>query len=305
MSAFWSIFIIVIVAINIVGCVALLWYTSRRRDGGGAEDTTGHVWDEDLTEYNKPLPRWWIILFYLTILYSIGYLIYYPGMGSFEGTSGWTSQGEHDEAKAEADARMAAMFARFEGRELTALAQDEEALRHGQSVFANHCATCHGSDARGARGFPNLVDESWQWGGTPDQVLASILNGRQGVMPALGAAMGGDQGVTETVVYVQSLSGQKVDQALATAGKQRYQTLCVACHGPEGKGMAALGAPDLTDDIWLYGGDFESIRTTLVQGRNGQMPAHGPLIGEARSRLVAAWVLAQSRDRGDEDGNAP
>jgi cytochrome c oxidase cbb3-type subunit 3 len=294
MTAFWSGYIMLIVVLNIVGCVWLLWWTGKRRPGDPAPTDTSHTWDGDITEFNQPMPRWWINLFYITIVYSIGYLIYYPGMGAFAGTSGWTSGGEHDADRAEADARLAAAFAPFAGKSLEALAGNPDALRHGQSIFANNCATCHGSDARGARGFPDLTDELWQWGGSSDAILATVLHGRQAAMPALGATLGGDAGITETAVYVQSLSGQKVDAALAAAGKARFAGICAACHGVEGKGNPMLGAPDLTDRYWLYGGDFATIREGIVNGRNGMMPAHGPIIGETRARLVAAWVLAQS-----------
>jgi cytochrome c oxidase cbb3-type subunit III len=292
MSAFWSWFIAILVIINIAGCVWLLWYTARRRPGDPAETDTSHYWDGDITEYNKPLPRWWINLFYITIVFSIGYLVWYPGFGRFEGVSGWTSAGEHDAARAEAHGRMEAALSRYDDVPLEELARDPQALAHGRAVFANNCATCHGSDARGARGFPNLADGNWSWGGEPEQVLASVLHGRHGVMPALGSALGSDRAITETAVFVQSLSGRRVDPGLAAAGEQRYLALCAACHGNDGRGNVALGAPDLTDNVWLYGGDFDSIRTSIVAGRDGQMPAHEPLIGYRRSKLAAAWVFS-------------
>ena len=299
MSAAWSWYIILLVVINIVGCVWLLWRTSRR--GPGEAETTGHVWDGDIREYNKPLPRWWINLFYLTIIYSIGYLVIYPGFGRFAGTTGWTSVGEHDADRKANEAKLAPLFARFAGRPLSELANEQEALELGRSVFANHCATCHGSDARGAKGFPNLTDSDWQWGGTEEAILTSILDGRIAAMPPLGAVLGSDQAVNEVAVYVQSLSGQRVDPALAAAGKARFATLCAACHTAEGTGMQALGAPNLTDDIWLYGGDYEAIRIGIMQGRYGQMPAHEPLIGADRVRLAAAWVWHLSESARNPD----
>jgi len=288
MSAAWSWFIIALVVINIAGCLWLLWWTSKRRPG--EPETTGHVWDGDITEYNKPLPRWWINLFYLTIVFSVGYLIWYPGFGRYQGTSGWTSAGEHDAERAANEARLAPLFNRYSDRPLEALAQDPDALRLGQSVFANHCSTCHGSDARGAKGFPNLTDADWQWGGEPEQILHSIQHGRHAAMPALAGVLGSARAVNETAVYVQSLSGQRVDPALAAAGKTHFQNLCAACHRADGKGNIALGAPNLTDAIWLYGGDYDAIRLAIEAGRNGQMPAHQPIIGADRARLAAAWV---------------
>ncbi|MCK7592757.1 cytochrome-c oxidase, cbb3-type subunit III [Pseudomarimonas salicorniae] len=292
MGTFWSIFIILLVVLNIAGCIWLLWWTSKRRPG--EPETTGHVWDGDIREYNKPLPRWWINLFYITIVFTVGYLIWYPGAGSFAGTSGWTSAKEHAADRAVAEAKIMAALAPFEGQPIDVLARNPQAVEHGRSVFAANCATCHGSDARGARGFPNLADGSWQWGRDPQAVLTSILDGRQAAMPPFAAVLGSDRAVLETGVYVQSLSGQPVDPALAAAGKPRFANVCAACHGAEGKGNPALGAPDLTDDVWLYGGDFDAIRTAIVKGRAGAMPAHEPLIGETRARLAGAWVWSLS-----------
>ncbi|GAB2661124.1 cytochrome-c oxidase, cbb3-type subunit III [Arenimonas aestuarii] len=307
MTTGWSLYVIFLVVLNIVGCAWLLWWTSKRRGDEARNDseTTGHVWDGDLTEYNKPLPRWWIILFWLTIVYSVGYLVWYPGMGNFSGTSGWTSAKEHDADKAEADARLADAFGRFDGMPIDEVAQHEEALAFGARLFQNHCAQCHGSDARGAKGFPNLTDGDWLWGGAPEQILATIVDGRQAAMPALGAAIGGDVGVTEVAAYVQSLSGIKADPALAEAGKTKYAGVCAACHGAEGKGNPILGAPNLTDDTWLYGSDFATISEGIRSGRSGMMPAHGPIIGETRSRLVGAYVWTLSHGQDAEPPDAP
>ncbi|HLS84207.1 MAG TPA: cytochrome-c oxidase, cbb3-type subunit III [Arenimonas sp.] len=299
MTTFWSIYVIFLVVLNIVGCAWLLWWTSKRRgnEGKNASETTGHVWDGDLTEYNKPLPKWWINLFWITIVFSIGYLIWYPGLGNFAGYAGWTSTGEHDAEKAEADARIAEVFGRFEGMPIDEIAAHPEAVAFGGRLFANHCALCHGSDARGAKGFPNLADDSWQWGtGTPDDILQTILHGRQAAMPPLAGAIGGDVGVTEVAAYVQSLSGIKADPALAAAGKARFAGVCAACHGPEGTGNPVLGAPDLSDGVWLYGSDFATISEGIRNGRAGMMPAHEPILGELRSRLVGAYVWSLSHD---------
>lgn len=296
MTTGWSLFVILLVILNLGGCAWLLWWTARRRgnDGKHVAETTGHVWDGDLTEYNKPLPKWWINLFWITLAFTVGYLAWYPGLGSFAGTSGWTSAKEHDAEKAAADARVAETFGRFDGLAVDVIANDPDAVAFGARLFANHCAMCHGSDARGARGFPNLTDGDWLWGGTPDRVLESIVAGRQAAMPALAAAIGGDVGVTEVAAYVQSLSGIKADPALAAAGKARFTGVCAACHGAAGTGNPMLGAPDLTDATWLYGSDFATIREGIHQGRSGMMPAHGPIIGELRSRLVGAYVWSLS-----------
>ena len=296
MSSAWSWYVMILVVLNIGGCALLLWWTSRRRgiDGDDASGTTGHVWDGDLREYTKPMPRWWIIWFYLTIVFAIAYLAWYPGFGNFAGSSGWTAAKEHDADVAAAQEKLAPLFARFDGQPIDVIAADAEGVALGKSIFANHCAACHGSDARGARGFPNLVDTDWQWGGDPDTILTTILYGRQAAMPPMAAALGGDEAVTQVAAYVQSLSGQKADPGLAAAGKPKFELLCGACHTPAGTGNPLLGAPNLTDNIWLYGNDFNTIRDGIVNGHNGQMPAHLPLLGETRVRLAAAWVYAQS-----------
>lgn len=288
----WTLFITIFTVANILACFWLLWWTRKRRgEPVSMTETTGHVWDGDLTEYNKPLPKWWLNLFYITIVFSLAYLVLYPGFGGFAGALGWTSSAQHDEDARVAEAKLEPLFARFRTMDLVELAKDPEALRIGANVFATNCTTCHGSDGRGARGFPNLMDGSWQWGGEPDAVLTTILEGRTAAMPGWGELLG-DQGVTEVSVYVQQLSGQPVDPALAKAGKARFETVCIACHGIDGKGNPALGAPDLTDDVWLYGGDFASISNAVRNGLNGHMPPHGPILGKDRSRLVAAWVLS-------------
>jgi cytochrome c oxidase cbb3-type subunit 3 len=299
MTLNWTLFISILTLLNIVACFWLLWWTRKKRPSSQTSDamdaTTGHIWDGDLTEYNKPLPKWWLNSFYVSIVFGLAYLVIFPGLGAFAGTTGWSSVAQHDADATAAEEKLRTLFARFDGMPLSELATNAEAVALGRSVFANHCAQCHGSDARGARGFPNLVDGEWIWGGEPDAVLATIVGGRQAVMPPWGAVLG-DQGVAEVVAYVQQLAGQGgADAALASAGKARYDTLCVACHGPEGKGNPMLGAPNLADDIWLYGSDPAAIAESVRAGRNGVMPAQEPLIGVDRARLAAAWVLAQSK----------
>lgn len=293
MSTFWSWFIAVLTIASIAGIVWLLIATARSKAGGGA-DTTGHVWDEDLTEYNNPLPLWWLGLFLLSVIFGGVYLAFYPGLAVTNGSLGWTSG---KEVKAELDAanrKFEALFAQFRDEPVAALATDARALEFGRNVFANNCAVCHGSDARGAKGYPNLTDNDWLYGGAPDAILTTILKGRRGVMPPLAAALG-EQGIDEVANYVLTLSGRKADDKLAAAGKARYMTICIACHGPEGKGSTVIGAPNLTDDIWLYGSGIDDIKLAIRNGRSGQMPTWEPIIGPDRARLVAAWVLAQSK----------
>jgi cytochrome c oxidase cbb3-type subunit III len=302
MSGGWSVYVIALVVLQLVGCVVLLWRTSRRHAGDAEPEKTGHVWDGDLTEYNKPLPRWWINLFYLTILFTIGYLVWYPGLGNFAGSSGWTSRNEHAADKAAGDAKLAATFAPYDGKPLPDLAADPKALALGHNVFVSTCAVCHGSGGQGAVGYPNLSDSIWQWGGEPEQILETVLNGRQAAMPAWAdtlTAMGGASAKDDVISYVLSLSGKEKPAAeVLERGQKLFTGICAACHGPDGKGNPVLGAPNLTDQDWVYGSDRATLMTGIEKGRNGQMPAHKPLIGETRARLAAAYVWSLSHKPG-------
>lgn len=293
MTSGWSVFVVLVTLFNILGCLWLLRWTSRpkaagEKIGGGAE--TGHVWDQDLREYNNPLPRWWLWLFYLTVVFALVYLVLYPGLGSFAGLKGWTQDGQYEQEKAAAEATAAAYLAPFAAMTIPQLAADPKAMATARNLFQVNCAQCHGSDGGGARGFPNLADANWLWGGEPDTVVQTISAGRIAVMPPWGPVLG-EKGVDEVVAYVGQLGGQPSDAALAAAGQPLFETNCAACHGVDGKGNPILGAPNLTDDIWLYGGDAASLRQTVANGRNGQMPAFGERLGAERVRLLAAYSI--------------
>lgn len=296
MSEAWSVYIIALTVLNIVGLVWLLLATARggKPSASTQVETMGHVWDGDIAELNNPLPRWWLWLFVLSVVFAVGYLVFYPGLGNFAGRLGWTSDGEVERTLTATNARLESLYAGFRDRPLSELARDPAAIKVGRNVFANQCAACHGSDARGAKGYPNLVDGDWLYGGDPDTVLASVLHGRHGIMPPLAATLPGG-GVEEVAQYVLALSGQDHDRRLAGLGKPKFETICAACHGVAGTGNPTLGAPNLTDDIWLHGGgDLAAIREAIVYGRSGVMPAWEPLIGTDRARLAAAWVLSQA-----------
>jgi len=301
MSSAWTWYVIFLVALNIGGCAWLLWWTARRRPGDPRPDDTSHVWDGDITEYNKPLPKWWINLFYLTILFAIGYLAWFGGLGGIAGYSGWTSTQEHAKKKAVEDAKLEQTFQPFAGKPIDALARDPTAVALGRSIFGNTCATCHGSSGQGAIGYPNLTDDIWHWGGSPEQILQTVLDGREGVMPEWGTVltgMGGPEAVDYTVAYVRTLSAPETLQNnfMAAQGRKLYEGVCAACHGVDGKGNPDLGAPDLTDAYWMYGNSRESLRQTVMHGRHGSMPAHRELLGETRARLVAAYVWSLSHN---------
>jgi len=293
-SSFWNWYIIVPTVGGIIACFLLIRWLSttiKPEDEGKEMD---HVWDESLVELNNPLPRWWLNMFYITLFFGIGYLALYPGLGTFKGFLGWTSIGQYEREIDIADAKYGPLFKKFQEMPIIAVAADPEARRMGERLFVNYCATCHGSDARGARGFPNLRDNDWLYGGSPEAIEATLLNGRNGVMPAWKDALGGDGGVSDMSEYVLSLSGRNVDQAAAARGEEKFQMLCVACHGADGTGNQALGAPNLTDNIWLYGGSSKQVMETLATGRMGVMPPHRDFLGEDKVHLLAAYVYSLS-----------
>ncbi len=295
-SEFWSWFIIVIAGGGIVWLFYLLLATNKTDAAEDQGVPTGHVWDEDLQELNNPLPRWWLVMFYITIFFGIVYLILYPGMGSFKGVLGWSEVGEYEAEVAAAEAEFGPLFTQFEQTPISQLAANDQAMNAGERLFVNYCAVCHGSDARGAPGFPNLRDNDWLYGGEPENIEATILYGRNGVMPAWEGPLGGEEGVNQVANYVMSLSGRDVDDELAAAGKTKFEMFCVGCHMPEGTGNIALGAPDLTNNIWLYGGSPRSIKETIAKGRNGVMPAHKEFLGTAKSHVLAAYIYSLSHE---------
>ncbi|MCW8899917.1 MAG: cytochrome-c oxidase, cbb3-type subunit III [Gammaproteobacteria bacterium] len=292
MSDFWSGWIAVISIANILACYWLIKWASKPHANEAAQgDVTGHKWDDDLEEYNNPMPRWWLWLFYFTIVFSLVYLALYPGLGNYKGTLGWSQTGQYDEEIQHAKNTYDPIFAEFAKKDIATLAKDTNATKVGQRLFLNYCATCHASDAGGARGFPNLADNDWLWGSDAENIKTTILDGRIGAMPPWEAAIG-EQGVKDVTQYVISLSGRKHDAAMATAGKAQFDVMCVACHGADGKGNKLLGAPDLTDNIWLYGGSAGVIAQTIAKGRTGIMPAHRDFLGEDKVHLLSAYIYS-------------
>jgi len=302
-SDFWSVYVAVITVVSILACAVLLYVNSTQRTTSGEQsDTTGHSWDENLQEWNNPLPRWWMWMFYITIVFGLAYLVLYPGLGSYAGVLGWSSKGQYDEEQKQAAAQFEPIYDKFLKQDLKMVAVDPEARTIGQRLFQNNCAQCHGSDAGGGNGFPDLRDNDWLYGGEPETIKASITNGRNGVMPPQAAAVGGEEGAKDVANYVISLSGRPHDADRAARGKVKFGTICFACHGPEGKGTQALGAPNLTDNIWMYGGSESAIVTTVMKGRGTNMvadgvsvmPAHKNLLSESKIHLLAAYVYGLS-----------
>jgi len=292
-SSFWDLYVAILSVVSIVACAVFLKSQSVRK-APGAASTTGHTWDEDLAEYNNPLPRWWSWLFYITVVFAIAYLVLYPGLGSWRGMLGWSQVSQLEQETAAADKRFGPLYEKFAAIELEALAKNPEALAIGQKLFLNNCAQCHASDGAGSRGFPNLTDRDWLWGGEPKTIKATITDGRTGTMPPFGPALG-EQGVKDVAHYVMSLSGLTHDSLRKARGEALFKQTCAACHGAEGKGNPALGAPNLTDRIWLHGSGEPAIIETITRGRSNQMPAHKDLLSEAKIHLLAAYVLSLSQ----------
>lgn len=299
-SGFWPIFISVLTVLSIVGTwIFLKSQTTRKFAPGEKPQLMEHTWDDDLQDLNNPLPRWWLGLFYGTMVFAVGYLILWPGLGNFPGLLGWTSKGEYQADVKAAEAKFQPMYAGYMQQDIAAVAADPQARAIGKNLFLTYCSQCHGSDAAGANGFPNLTDHDWLYGGDPDTLKATITNGRTGMMPALGAALGADK--TRAVAnYVLSLSGRKHDATFAATGKTVFAENCAACHTPAGTGMQAMGAPNLTDKVWLYGGSEAAIIETISKGRNGTMPPMTQTLGttsnqDAKLHLLAAYVYGLSQ----------
>lgn len=295
LSGFWTWFIALPTLGGLVGLFLLIWWLAgKTTQKGEAVQTMGHVWDEDLEEYNNPLPMWWLWLFLGSLIFAVVYLLLYPGLGAFSGLLGWSQAKQYEEEVAKAEGRYGPLYQQFRDKTIPALAQNPEARKMGERLYASYCTVCHGSDARGGPGFPNLIDDDWLYGGTPEAIETSILDGRSGMMPAWKDALGGEQGVHDVAQYVLSLSGRAVDEKAAQQGKQLFASICVSCHMPDGTGNQALGAPNLTDNVWLYGGSPAAIEASIAEGRQGKMPPHREFLGEDKVHLLAAYIYSLS-----------
>ncbi|MBU1331090.1 MAG: cytochrome-c oxidase, cbb3-type subunit III [Gammaproteobacteria bacterium] len=324
MTTFWSWYVTILSLGTIFALTWLIFSTRRGQRPDTTEETVGHSFD-GIEEYDNPLPKWWFMLFVGTIVFALGYLVLYPGLGNWKGllpgydyldteaktpfaagvqvaggevrNAGWTGVHQWEKEMARADAEYGPIFAKYAAMPIEQVAQDEQALKMGGRLFASNCSVCHGSDAKGAYGFPNLTDNDWLWGGEAETIKTTILGGRQAAMPAWKDSIGED-GIKHVAGYVRSFSGLKnpedMDIDLAK-GKEIFATNCAVCHGPEGKGQHAMGAPNLTDRIWLYGSSFAQVQQTLRYGRNGQMPAQEAFLGNDKVHLLAAYVYSLSQ----------
>ncbi len=292
-SNFWAIFVASITVIGMLACLLLLWFSGKARAMTANDNTTGHVWDGDLREMNNPLPRWWVWLFVITVVFGFVYLALYPGLGKSAGQLGWTSASQYEAEVQKANLAEAPLYARFMAMAPEAVAKDPQAHAIGERLFMNNCAQCHGSDAHGSKGFPNLTDGDWLHGGTPDKIKETLTLGRIGQMPPMAAAVGTPDDVKNVANYVLSLSGSPHDSVRAALGKTKF-TVCAACHGADGKGNQALGAPNLSDNIWLHGYGEAAIINMVNNGKVNQMPAQGKKLTEAQIHVLASYVWSLS-----------
>ena len=291
-SGFWNVYVVVIVLGSIFACALLLYMQGKAKFTPGK--TMGHVWDETLEEYNNPMPKWWSWLFVITVIFGLVYLALYPGLGSFKGLLGWSAVGQYKIERERMDATVKPLYDKYSAMDLQAIAGDKQAMEMGKRLYLTYCMQCHGADARGAKGFPNLTDSDWQFGGEPAQIEQTIADGRMGMMPAH-AQLGADT-IKDLANYVRSLSGLPNDSVRAAKGKEAFASAgCSGCHGPDAKGMAALGAPNLTDKVWLYGSSENTIIETITNGRQNKMPAWKEFLGDSKVHLLAAYVLSLSQ----------
>ncbi len=292
-SGFWNMYVMGLLTLSILFCVFVLVTNMTKREPGEVK-LHGHVWDEDIAEYNNPLPRWWLYLFWITIIFAVIYLAIYPGFGNMNANRGQLSQ-YNTEMKV-AEEKYGPIFAKYEQMDLLAVAADPDANAMGKRLFLTYCAQCHGSAAQGAKGFPNLTDNEWSWGGEPDTIKTTILGGRIGVMPPFGPALGAE-GVKDVANYVRSMSGLAHDSLRAQRGKEMFGQNCAACHGPEGKGNPMMGAVDLTNNTWLYGSSEAVISETITNGRQNKMPAFKDFLGEAKVHILSGYVLSLNKNQ--------
>jgi cytochrome c oxidase cbb3-type subunit 3 len=296
-SNFWSVYIAGITLVGIFACMLLLWFSGQAKAMTANDNTTGHVWDGDLREMNNPLPRWWVWLFIITTIFALIYLALYPGLGSFAGKLGWTQAGQYDAEVAKGNKEVEPLYARFNGMKPEEVAGDSQAMAIGERLFMNNCSQCHGSDARGSKGFPNLTDPDSLYGGAPDKIKETLVQGRIGNMPPMAAAVGTPDDVRNVAHYVMSLSNSPHDSLKASLGKAKFGA-CAACHGVDGKGNQALGAPNLTDDIWLHGWGENAIVAMVNNGKVNQMPAQADKLTESQIHVLASYVWGLSNKAG-------
>ncbi|MTD92749.1 cytochrome-c oxidase, cbb3-type subunit III [Hyphomicrobium sp. xq] len=282
--------------------------TGKEIDSVTGVETTGHVWDGDLKELNKPLPRWWLYVLYATIVWAIGYWIVYPAWPTLndtytKGVFDYSQRAEVGKEIAAAKEAQAKYFAEIAATPIGDIEKNQELLPFvmagGAAVFGDKCGPCHGKGGGGAVGYPNLNDDDWLWGGTPEAIQHTIEVGirsghgeaRDMAMPRFGLdGMLKRDEITDAAQFVLSLSGHGTDTAAAGRGAKIFTDNCAACHGDAGKGNQELGAPNLTDGIWLYGGKLADVEKTIETGRGGVMPYWSGRLDPVTLKMLAAYV---------------
>jgi cytochrome c oxidase cbb3-type subunit 3 len=273
-----------------------LWLTSKiKATSPNPHNTNGHDSDQNQRELNNPLPRWWVWMFVITIVFSLFYFAAYPAIGTYAGKLGWTHVKQYEQEMEAANKTIAPLYAKFAAMPVEALATNPEAQAIGERMFMNNCAQCHGSDAHGSRGFPNLTDKDWIHGGSPEKIAETLTNGRVGMMPPMAAAVGSADDVKNVANYVLSLSNSSHDATRAAAGKEKF-AICAACHGADGTGNQSIGAPNLADNIWLHGAGEEAIIKRINEGKVNQMPAQGTKFTPEQIHVLAAYVWGLSNN---------
>jgi cytochrome c oxidase cbb3-type subunit III len=302
LGAGWSAYIALVTLVGIIWCIWLLFSQRKAKvihTADGAVADTGHVWDDDLRELNNPLPRWWMWMFLLSCIFALVYLVLYPGLGSYPGLLGYSTDGALMQSMTTANDELKPVYAKYMKMDVEQVAADPKAREMGQRLFLNSCAQCHGSDAGGSKGFPNLTDRDWLYGGSPENIKATIVNGRGGVMPPF-PQLDSIQ-IVDVANYVRSLSGLPADDLKAARGTEVFKSNCAACHGADGKGNIALGAPNLTDKTWLYGGSEATIIETVTKGRMAMMPAQDKVLSPEKIHLLTAYVWGLSNNKQPAD----
>jgi cytochrome c oxidase cbb3-type subunit 3 len=295
-SSFWSVFVTAISLGGIIACLVLLWFSGKAKAMTANDNTTGHVWDGDLREMNNPLPRWWVWMFIITVVFGLAYLAMYPGLGGYAGKFGWSQVGQYEAEVAKGNAEVEPLYAKFKGMKPEDVSRDPQAMAIGERLFMNNCSQCHGSDARGSKGFPNLTDTDWLHGGAPEKIVETINGGRMGNMPPMAAAVGTPEDVSNLAHYVLSLSGSPNDSVKAALGKSKFGA-CAACHGIDGKGNQAIGSANLTDKVWLHGWGENAIVAIINNGKVNQMPAQASKLTESQIHVLASYVWGLSNNK--------